>query len=574
MAADPIRFTLIEDGQDVRPFDFSTDKIQIGCDASRGDNLLIELPDGRRHVRARVIRGDDYVEFEVVGGPVWLQGSRMDEGDVAELNVGDILVFATKKPGGSTLRFEYAKEADIVMDDVADWSVAASPKKKRGQNTEDDMLFDEEKDPTEGMNVWEKARYKYRQQYKKFAAFRKKAARVKYWISLAQVLWMKGGRTLFMLGGFAALGTGWYTEAKNRLKAEETTEAAEANELLGAQNESDALETATELQEEMRMCGCDSAQGADEGVVAASEAILANFGDATLVPERRYPMPDGKSRSMASLISPSLANAKRARPHIDAALDRVCSARKEKKKMSKVQEELRRHGLHEAYGFIPFADSLWCELAISSTGRRGMLQLSHSTAQRAFGEFDAGQAKIPAEDLTPHREWLKKVAADKYNGFNRMLGKCPSSVTTAYREKYYGGAMNPDHPNRIDPGDPRTDWEASIDAAYTWLNELDERYAEMGFREADRVLLAITAYDQGEEEVRRWIDAAKTIYKIEADGTLTFPQVYAGGIKRLVDVKKDPEAFTQVKEGLGYAPGVVGRYLYAKPRLPEGCLEK
>ena len=573
MAADPIRFTLIEDGQDVRPFDFSTDKIQIGCDASRGDNLLIELPDGRRHVRARVIRGDDYVEFEVVGGPVWLQGSRMDEGDVAELNVGDILVFGTKKAGGSTLRFEYSREAEIVMDDVADWSVAATPKKKRGQNAEDDMLFDEEVDPTAGMNPWEKARYKYRQQYKKFAAFRKKAARVKYWISLGQLIWSKVGKTFVMFGGFAALGFGWYGELQGRLQAEETTETAEKNELLGTQTEAAALEMSTELQEEMRMCGCDSAQGANEGVVAASEAILANFADETLVPERPYPMPEGKSQSMASIISPSLANAKKARPHIDAALERVCSARGGgKDKMNKVQEELSRHGLHEAYGFIPFGRSLWCELAISSTSSRGMLQLTRPTALRAFGEFDSDQAQIPSADLADHREWLK-TAAKKYNGYSRMLGKCPITVATAYREQFYGGETNADHPNRLDPGDARTDWEASVDAAYGWLKELDEMYADKGFREADRVLLTLTAYNQGEDEVQRWIDGAKAIYKVEADGALTFPQIFGGGIKRLREVSKDAEAAAGVKAGLAYAPRIVGRYLYTKPRLPEGCLE-
>ena len=86
---DRIRLTLVKDGDDVRPYDFDTQRIQIGADADRGDNLLIELPPRLRHVRARILRSSDYVELEVLTGPVWLQGSRMEGGDVAELNAGD-----------------------------------------------------------------------------------------------------------------------------------------------------------------------------------------------------------------------------------------------------------------------------------------------------------------------------------------------------------------------------------------------------------------------------------------------------------------------------------------------------
>ena len=112
---DRIRFTLIKDGEDVRPYDFDTQKIQIGADADRGDNLLIELPPRLRHVRAKILRSSDYVELEVITGPVWLQGSRMEGGDVAELNVGDILMFGTRKSRGVRMRFEYATEAEIVI---------------------------------------------------------------------------------------------------------------------------------------------------------------------------------------------------------------------------------------------------------------------------------------------------------------------------------------------------------------------------------------------------------------------------------------------------------------------------
>ncbi len=569
MAADPIRFMLIEDGADVRPFVFSTNEIQIGCDASRGDNLLIELPPGKRHVRARVIRSDDYVELEVVGGPIWLQGSRMDEGDVAELNVGDILVFGTKKPGGSKLRFEYSREAEIVMDDVADWSVAANPKKKRGQTAEDDMLFEEEADPTEGMNVWQKIVFRYRERYRKLVVWRKKAARIKYWISLAQVIWMKAGQIMLMVGGFATLGFGWYHEAQERLKAVETAELAQDREVLTAQSEKAAIQMSTELQEEMRQCGCDSSTGADVGAVAASEAILGAFDDETQVPERAYPMPDGKTRSLANIISPALSGSKSAKPMIDTTLDRVCSARKEKKKMVKVQAELRRYGIHEAYSFIPFVESLWCELAVSFTGPRGMMQFTRSTAQEAFRQVDATQSDIPNYDWEEHDKWLRNESS-KYGGYYRMLAKCPAPLVVRYQQTFYNGETNPQYPNRLDPNDPRTDWEASTVAAFGWLQKLDRFYADKGFRETDRIMLAMTAYNQGQGEVQIWIDNARAIYKVDSEGALTFPQVYAGAIKRLSEVT-EPEKKRQVKEGMNYAPKIMGRYLYTKPRIDDGC---
>jgi hypothetical protein len=124
--AQRIRFTLVEDGQVVRPYDFNTKHVQIGADPRRGDNLLIELPPRLQHVRAKILVTDDYVELEVVTGPVWLQGSRLTDGDIAELNVGDLLVFGTKKPRGVRLRFGFAKEAEI-----ASWTTSPTGRSRR-----------------------------------------------------------------------------------------------------------------------------------------------------------------------------------------------------------------------------------------------------------------------------------------------------------------------------------------------------------------------------------------------------------------------------------------------------------
>ena len=569
MSADPIQFTLIEDGEDVRPFRFSTNKIQIGCDASRGDNLLIDLPAGKRHVRAKVLRSDDYVELEVTGGPIWLQGSRMDEGDVAELTVGDILVFGTRKAVGATLRFEYAREAEIVMDDVADWSVAASPKKKRGKTAEDDMLFDEEKDPTEGMNIWEKTRYKYRQQYKKFTAWRKKAARVKYWISLVQVGVLKARGLMIMAVGFAALGTGWYNEAQSRIAAQEAAKVAAERDRQATLYSSAAANQADELQVKAQDC-CPVGSGGGAGQAAASEAIMETFEDEDLNPEKAFPMPDGQTRSLASIIAPSLTKSRRAKVLIDTTLDRVCSPNKEKRKMAKVQAELRRYNIHEAYSFIPFVESLWCELAVSFTGPRGMMQFTRRTAQEAFRQVDSTQSDIPDYEWDEHHRWLVNASSRHGGDYYAMLALCPPVLSVAYRQKFYQGETNPDYPNRLDPDDPRTDWEAATGAAFGWLEKLDQSYASKGFAETDRIMLAMTAYNQGQGEVQMWINHAKNIYKTDKEGSLTYPQVYAGALKRLDEVK-DPEKRRQVKEGMGYAPKIMGRYLYTKPRLDDGC---
>ena len=570
MAAVPIRFTLIEAGEDVRPYDFTTDTVQIGCDPDRGDNLLISLPKSLRHVRAKIIRGGDYVELEVKGGPIWLQGSRMEEGDVAELNVGDFLVFGTKKERGAKLRFEYAKEAEIVLDDVADWSVGEAPKPKRGGSAEDAFLFEEEEDEYAGMNAYQKSIHWYRKQYKKFTKWRKKAAKVTYWLTVAKVLWQRAGQAMMMIGGFAGLGYGWYNTAQQKLHAEDQQELSAEREKQAVLAEKQSAEARNETMELMRQCGCDSTEGVDQGSVAAADAILMRFDDDTLAPERTYAMPNKQMASLASVLSPKLAVAQRYGNLLNITLDRVCSPTKDKDRMDLVQAELTKFGLHEVYSFIPFVESQWCELGISPTGPRGMMQFTRGTAQEAFRKIDATQAEIPNYDWTGQRQWMTDKSS-RFGGYYSMLARCPATISTQFKQKFYNGETNSQYPRRLDPADPRTDWEWSTKAAFSWLETLDRFYRDKGFRDLDAVLLAMTAYNQGQTEVGRWIKAAKERYGVEKEAALVFVQVLGGAMVVLEDTG-DAEKRRQIKEGMNYAPKIMGYYLFAADKLDaRGC---
>jgi len=369
---DRIRFTLVEDGEDVRSFDFDTETIQIGADPTRGDNLKIKLPKGLRHVRARVIRTDDYVEFEVMGGPIWLQGSRLDEGDVAELNIGDILIFGTKNERGAKLRYEQAKEAEIVLDDVADWSIAAGKKKKRA-SAEDDMAFEEEVDEYAGLNIWQKYLKWFRKQYAKFAKWRKKAARIKYWIGLGAMIINKvKGFVGIGLALVAGLGTA-YVQYSAKVEALTGKKVAEESAEVAVGAERDAQAEAREVREQMAQCGCEGAAGGvDLGALAAADDVLDRFGDLdpTLNVERKVFWPDKSAVSYASLLAgPRNAYAKD-RTILPKVIDRVCSASADKERMNKAVKEANKYGLHEAYLFGPFVESYWCEMAVSFTGPR------------------------------------------------------------------------------------------------------------------------------------------------------------------------------------------------------------
>ena len=565
---DRIRFTLIEDGQDVRPYDFDTETVQIGADPGRGDNLLIDLPPRLRHVRAKIFRKADYVEMEVKAGPIWVQGSRLEEQDVVELNIGDLLIFGTKKPRGVRLRYETAKEADIVLDDVADWTVAAQPKKGRaGSTAEDEFTFEEEKSPTEGMNPYQKARYHWRQQYKKLTKWRKKAARISYWVSLFKIGYQKIGKFVLVGGGFLALGLGFFNERSQKEEAIEEQAVAEEREVMAARAERDALESAEELQDQMRACGCAGSTGADKGVVETSDGLWMYFGeeDEAFAPERQYPMPNATMVSLASLINSPRIAVSRNKSLLNPTLDRVCNPSKDKEKMRKVQQELSRYDLHEAYAFLPFVESLWCELAVSFTGPRGMMQFTRKTAEAAFRQVDPTQANIPNYDFNAHRQWLSAKSAD-FGSIERLLANCPATLMADYRREFYEGRTNPQYPKRLDPDDPRTDWEISTEAAFSWLQHLDAHYKGLGFRGLDAVMMSMAAYNQGQGTVQTWIAAAKDLHGVKNAGALSYVQVHSGAMK-VYESETDGEMRRRIKEGMSYAPRIVAYYLVAAPKL-------
>ncbi len=570
---DRIRFTLVEDGEDVRSFDFDTETIQIGADPTRGDNLKINLPKGLRHVRARVIRTDEYVEFEVLGGPIWLQGSRLDEGDVAELNIGDILIFGAKSEKGAKLRYEQAKEAEIVLDDVADWSIAGGKKKKRA-SAEDDMAFEEEVDEYAGLNVWQKYLKWFRKQYAKFAAWRKKAARIKYWIGLATMIVnkVKGFVGIALAMGGGALLT--YTQYSAKLAALGDAKKAEESAEVAVGAERDAQAEAREVREQMAQCGCEIQSGAvDLGALAAGDDVLDRFGelDPTLNVERNVFWPDKSSVNYASLLAGPRNAYVKDRTILPKVIDRVCSASADKERMSAAVKEANKYGLHEAYLFVPFVESYWCELAVSFTGPRGMMQFTRSTAELAFKKVDASQANIPPYDFAAHRKWLEDYARGQGIGLNRLLSECKSTTRKDYQKYFYDGQSNPTYPNRVDPRDPRTDWKASTEAAFAWLAYLDGVYKGRGWTGLDTVMLAMAAYNQGEGEVNVWIQKAKAQYKVENESTLTYPEVLGGAVLRGQEVP-DAEKKRQVAEGMRYASTIIGAYLATAPKLDEaGC---
>jgi hypothetical protein len=568
-----IRFTLVEDGQDIRSYDFDTETIQIGCDPSRGDNLKIDLPAGKQHVRAKVIRTDDYVEFEVTGGPIFLQGSRLDEGDVAELNIGDILVFGSKSDG-AMLRFEAAKEAELVLDDVADWGLTGGKKKKkRSAAAEDDLMFEEEVDKYAGKNIWQKYLIWYREQYAKFAGWRKKAARVKYWLGLGQMVVKKAtgfvGIGLAVGGGALATYTQYSAKAKALLNAEKAEEKA----VIAVESEKSAQEAVKEIKDQMAQCGCEGAVATSEAAIATADAVLDRFGgDKTLNVDRTYRLPNKETVSYASLLGGHYNAAIKNRTTLPKTIDRVCSASGDKERMNLAVNKSLEYNLHEAYLFVPFVESYWCELAVSHTGPRGMMQFTRATAEAAWKKVDSSQADIPPYDWTAHRDWLTSLATQRgYRGYYDLLANCKSTDRAAYREHFYPGPGNDKYPKRLDPRDPRTDWESSTEAAIAWLASLHQIYAGRGWEEFDSILLAMSAYNQGEGEVNSWINLAKEQYKRDNASSLAFPEVLGGAVLKL-EKTTDPEKKRQIKEGMRYAPSIVGAYLAAAPMLDErGC---
>ena len=556
-----IRFVLLDDGLEVRNYDFDTDEVQIGCDPERGDNLLIELPPRLRHVRAKIFRTPDYVEMEVKTGPIWVQNSKLEEGDVVELSIGDLLIFGTKKPRGVRMRYETASEASIFMDDVADWSVSAAPKKKRGATADEAFAFEEEIDPTAGMNPYEKARHAYRQQYQKLTKWRKKAAKIGYWTSLVAVLWLKGKGFVAIGAGIALMAAGFINAKDNRTQAEIEQAIAEerAAQAVLAADAAEARKQGFEaLQQE---CGCGSSEDGD-AVTDAAEELLDRFDGADVGLTRTVALPDKTQRTTAGLVAGYVSRASRSGRMLNTTINRVCRGA-DKDRMELVQRELARYDLHEVYSFIPFVESQWCELAVSFTGPRGMMQFTKKTAESAFMRIDPTQAAIPSYPYSQHNDWLR-AQSGPYNGYYNMLAACPEEVKLKYRTKFYGNRYHPEHNRRIDPDDPRTDWKLSVQAAFGLLTTLDADWRGKGYAEVDAAMLAMASYNQGPGMVNRWIDEAKAAYP-DAD-PLTYIHIY-GGALHLLNKTSDAETRRRIKEGMEYAPKTFGYYLYTAEKL-------
>jgi len=200
-----------------------------------------------------------------------------------------------------------------------------------------------------------------------------------------------------------------------------------------------------------------------------------------------------------------------------------------------------------------------------------MMQFTRATAAEAFRKVDVTQSKIPNYDWTAHNSWLLG-ASRPYNGYYNMLAKCPEKVKLDYKRKFYAKTPpNPDYGRRLDPNDPRTDWEWATKAAFSWLETLDRFYKDKGFTDLNAIMLAMTAYNQGRGEVQTWIKEAMSLYGIKNEASLTYPQVYAGGLAKELKEKKK-EKRRQIKEGRNYAPKVLGYYLYAAEKLDaRGC---
>lgn len=559
-----LRFTLLRDGTDVRRFDFDAPKVQIGADARAGDVLLLDLPAGLRHVRARIQARPRGVEIEVKGGPIWLQGSELQEGDVAELGLGDVLVFGTRGPGGPRLRFDAGGLDPVWIDDGG---VLPAPPPERPAASAADRAVVFESEPQ--LNPWERARRAWTGLYLRWVAYRRRAARLRYWVDLARALVRKAGRTAAIAAAAVAAAVLWWKEHQGRAAAvlERDRALAVAERATRESRQSEAARQ--EIHEWMTQCGC-RLDDAAPAPIAVVESILQRFpNDPTLNPAAATPMPDRSAESHASLIARHQHAFALDKSNLPRVMDRICSAASQKDRMELVVNEQLRWGLHEAYAFIPFVESQWCEVAVSPTGPRGLMQFTRATAEAAFASVDPTQLPIATYDFEAHRSWLEDYARDHgHRGLYGLFAACPATLVADYRRTFHPGPAAPSFPERIDPADARTDPYASIRAAMAFIDGLDERYAARGFGPLDRVLFSAWAYNQGEGEVEIMLRSAREQFDVRHEAALTFPMAYAAARRRLSE-STDAEQRRRIEEGMDYGPRVVGAYLATAPLLDE-----
>jgi len=276
-------------------------------------------------------------------------------------------------------------------------------------------------------------------------------------------------------------------------------------------------------------------------------------------------MPGGESQSLAGLVGGYIVTASRSKTTIRATRDRICSSL-DGRRMQTVDTERQNLGLDPVYSYLPFVESNWCSLSVDIYGRRGMMQLTPSSARRAFELVDGMTPDIPKVDVEEHMAWLEEKGG-RYGGPYGLLAKCPQGARDEYSQTFYEGVKHPDHPERIDPEDPRTDWQASMKAGLLLLQEIDEGYRERGFRPVDSVLLTLAAYDMGHDGVEAWIKAAAKGYKIEDRAALSYTHVYGGAIA-VAAKEDDPDRAARILEG-AKAPAKAMAFFLVAQTNPE-----
>jgi hypothetical protein len=383
-----------------------------------------------------------------------------------------------------------------------------------------------------------------------------------------------GGKIAAIGAGLLVIGGAYWMQIQAESEAQEAQEVAEWSLAQALDAERETISISQEIEEQLRERGCENSPGSDKGAISAAETMLERFADFDpfIQPERKYMMPDEEERSMAGILAVHMTAIGDNRAELSRTLDRVCSASGDKDRMDAVVYAVSRHEIHEAYLFVPFVESSWCDFAVSPTGPRGMMQFTRGTAEAAWKKVDSDQADIPPYDFTAHRDWLLAYAEEKqYGSYSDMLSHCSYLDRQAYQAHFYPGADNPKYPRRIDPRDPRTEWGSSTKAAVAWLKTLDSFYLDKGFSPLNAIMLALAAYNQGSGEVQRWIVSAMERYGVEKEAALSYAQVYAGALDYAQEAG-DAESRRQIEEGMNYGPRVMAYYLYAAEELDErGC---
>lgn len=377
-----------------------------------------------------------------------------------------------------------------------------------------------------------------------------------------------GGKIAAIGAGLLVIGGAYWMQVQAKFEAQEAQEVAEFTLGQTLRAERTAISTSQEIEEQLRERGCENSPGSDEGTISVAETILDRFAvdDPFIQPERKYMMPDKEERSTAGILSVHMTAIDESRAVLSRTLDRVCTASQDRARMNTMLRELERNDLHEAYLFVPFVDSSWCELAVSPSGLRGMMQLSRLIPSAAWKMTAGDHADIPNYDWAAHRAWLFARAKEKqYGSYSDMLSHCSSEDREAYRRHFYPNATPS---RRLDPLDPRTDWNASAEAAAAWLETLDRFYEDKGFSPLNTTMLALAAYNQGRGEVQAWIVSAMEQYGVEKEAALSYAQVYAGALDRAQKAGV-PEKRRLIEEGMEYAPRVMAYYLYASEELDE-----